>query len=163
MSNFMYGLLSVKIGEQVVGYIEENSFAWNGSEGEITEVYAAQVHSAAVHAIPKKNGTIAPSFDLIEMDYKALALVLGGETIPKDPSSGEVTGWKAPTSLIQVVNAVEIKTDSSHKISIPKALITAYIDGNLNLDSVSKIKVKLKVLQPDTKSAAPYTIETVSG
>lgn len=163
MSKFMYGLLSVKVGEKVLGYIEENSFKWNGAKGESTEIKAAQVHGAPVLAIPKSNGTIAPSFDLIDLDYEALASVLGGETIKTGASSSQkVTGWKAPAKLQQVTAKVEIQTDSSHKIVIKKALVTAYLDGDLSLESVTKIKVELKVLQPDVASDEPFSIEDVT-
>lgn len=159
----MYGLLSVKVGEKVVGYIEENSFKFNGEKGEVTEIKAAQVKGASVLAIPKSNGKISPSFDLIDLDYDALALLLGGEVIKTGASgSQKVTGWKAPSKLINITNKVEIQTDSAHKIVIKKALITAYIDGDLNLDSVAKLKVEVKPLQPDEVGAEPYSIEDVS-
>lgn len=163
MSKFMYGLLSVKVGEKVVGYIEENSFKFNGEKGEVTEIKAAQVKGASVLAIPKSNGKISPSFDLIDLDYDALALLLGGEVIKTGASgSQKTTGWKAPSKLINITNKVEIQTDSAHKIVIKKALITAYIDGDLNLDSVAKLKVEVKPLQPDEVGAEPYSIEDVS-
>lgn len=163
MSKFMYGLLSVKVGEKVVGYIEENSFKFNGEKGEVTEIKAAQVKGASVLAIPKSNGKISPSFDLIDLDYDALALLLGGEVIKTgEDSEQKVTGWKAPSNLINITNKVEIQTDSAHKIVIKKALITAYIDGDLNLDSVAKLKVEVKPLQPDEVGAEPYSIEDVS-
>lgn len=164
MSKFMYGLLSVKIGEKVVGYIEENSFKFNGEKGEVTEIKAAQVKGASVLAIPKSNGKISPSFDLIDLDYEALALLLGGDVIKtgESPRAPRATGWKAPSKLINITNKVEIQTDSAHKIVIKKALITAYIDGDLNLDSVAKLKVEVKPLQPDEVGAEPYSIEDVS-
>lgn len=158
MSNFLYGLLSVKVGGKLLGYIEENSFSFNGSAGEKTEINAAQVHGAPVLVIPKKNGTIAPSFDLIEMDFENVAVVMGGEVVK---TGDKVTGWKAPSKLVQITEPVEIQTDSQHVVKIKKALVSAYIDGDLNLDSVSKIKVETTVMMPDDKSE-PYTIDEVS-
>ncbi len=155
--DFMYGLAEVKVGDTLLGYIEENSFKLNGAKGESTEINAAQVHSAPVLVIPKKNGTIAPSFDLIQMNYANMALVMGGAVT----MTGEkATGWKAPSKLVQIINSVTIKTDSEHQISIKKALVTGYIDGDLNLDSVTKIKMEVKVMMPDD-GTDPYSIDDV--
>ena len=151
----MYGLSEVLVGDKSLGYIEENSFKLNGAKGETTEINAAQVHGAPVLIIPKKNGTIAPTFDLIRLDYANMAAVMGGaiaKTGEKD------TGWKAPSKLVQITDSVKIKTDSEHQISIKKALIIGYIDGDLNLDSVTKIKMEVKVMMPDDGSE-PYSID----
>jgi len=159
--DFMYGLAEVKVGEKTLGYIEENSFKLNGAKGESTEINAAQVHSAPVLIIPKKNGTIAPSFDLIKMNYENMAAVMGG-TVTETGTEGNMkkTGWKAPSKLVQTTDSVTILTDSAHQISIKKALITGYIDGDLNLDSVTKIKMEVKVMMPDDGSE-PYSVDDI--
>jgi len=155
--DFMYGLAEVKVGEVVLGYIEENSFKLNGAKGESTEINAAQVHSAPVLVIPKKNGTIAPTFDLIQMNYANMAAVMGG-TVTK--TAEKATGWKAPSKLVQITDSVTIKTDSEHQISIKKALVSGYIDGDLNLDSVSELKMEVKVMMPDD-GTDPYSIDDI--
>ena len=147
----MYGLAVVKVGEKKLGYIEENSFKLNGAKGEVTKINAAQKHGGPVLVIPKSNGTIAPSFDLIQMDYENMAALMGG-VVKK--TAEKATGWEAPSLTIQ--------TDSSHEINIRKAFISAYIDGDLNLDSVSKVKVEVEVMIPDDGSK-PYSIDDVAG
>ena len=47
-------------------------------------------------------------------------------------------------------------------MKIKKAFVSAYIDGDLNLDSVSKVKVEVEVMIPDDGSE-PYSIEDVAG
>ena len=155
----MYGLAVVKVGENTLGYIEENSFKLNGAKGEVTKINAAKKHGGPVLVIPKSNGTIAPSFDLIQMDYKNMATLMGGEVTK---TKEKATGWKAPSKLVQITSPLTIQTDSSHAINIKKAFISAYIDGDLNLDSVSKVKVETEVMIPDD-GGEPFTIDDVAG
>ena len=110
----MYGLAVVKVGENTLGYIEENSFKLNGAKGEVTK------------------------------------------------TQEKATGWKAPSKLVQITSPLTIQTDSSHAINIKKAFISAYIDGDLNLDSVSKVKVETEVMIPDD-GGEPFTIDDVAG
>lgn len=159
MNDFMYGLAVVKVGEKKLGYIEENSFKLNGAKGEVTKVNAAQKHGGPVLVIPKSNGTIAPSFDLIQMDYENMAALMGGMV---KKTAEKATGWEAPSDLVQITSPLTIQTDSSHEINIRKAFISAYIDGDLNLDSVSKVKVEVEVMIPDDGSK-PYSIDDVAG
>lgn len=91
MNDFMYGLAVVKVGEKKLGYIEENSFKLNGAKGEVTKINAAQKHGGPVLVIPKSNGTIAPSFDLIQMDYENMAALMGG-VVKK--TAEKATGWE---------------------------------------------------------------------
>lgn len=95
MNDFMYGLAVVKVGEKKLGYIEENSFKLNGAKGEVTKINAAQKHGGPVLVIPKSNGTIAPSFDLIQMDYENMAALMGGvvkKTAEKSDGLGSSIG-----------------------------------------------------------------------
>lgn len=155
----MYGLAAVKVDQKLLGYIEENSFKLNGSKGEVTKINAAQVHGGPVLVIPKSNGTIAPTFDMIQMSFENMQTLMGGEL--KKDGTQNIIGWKAPSKLIQITKPVTIQTDSEHEISIKKALISAYIDGDLNLDSVSKVKVEVTVMTPDDNSE-PFEIAEVT-
>ena len=142
----MYGLAAVKLDDLLLGYIEEGSFKLNGAKGEVTEINAAQKHGGPVLVIPKSNGTIAPSFDLIQMDYDNMATLMGGAVVK---TGEQTTGWSAPSALVQTSGKLTIQTDSSHEIVVKKAFVSAYIDGDLSLGSVSKIKVETKALIPD--------------
>lgn len=152
--DFMYGLAELLVNDTSIGYIEDGSFDWGGQKGEVAEIKASQVKSAPVLIIPKSNGTIKPTFDLIQMNYANMVTIMGG----KVKKTGEkVTGWEAPNNLVQTTGVIKIKTDSGHVINIPKGMISAYLAGNLNLDSVSKIKCELGVMA--SEGVAPYTID----
>ncbi|KAA6308138.1 hypothetical protein EZS27_040183, partial [termite gut metagenome] len=70
MSNeFMYGLDRFSLDGEDLGYIEEDSFDWGGTEGEVTPIHAAQVKGVPVLVIPKSNGSQKPTFDLIDLSY----------------------------------------------------------------------------------------------
>lgn len=43
----------------------------------------------------------------------------------------KVTGWTAPSKLVQVTGEAVIDTDSGQRITIPNCLVSAYIGGNL--------------------------------
>lgn len=155
---FLYGLAKFTFLGEEIGYIEESSFDLGGQEGESVEVNAAQVKGAPVLVIPKKNGTINPEFDLIQIDYKNLVKIMGGKI-----KGGEAkpTGWDAPVNLTQVTGEAVIETDSGHKITIPKCQMGAYPTDKLGLDGVAKIHCKLKPMLKD-KNTAPYSIEDVT-
>lgn len=155
--NLMFGLDEFKFNGKSWGFIEEDSFDWGGQEGEVTEIRAAQKKGYPVKIIPKSNGTIKPAFDLIQLSYENLAATMGG-TVKK---TGEnATGWTAPSKLVQVTGEAVIDTDSGQRITIPNCMVSAYIGGNLNLTSVSKIKCKLSIAEP-ADGSAPFTIEDI--
>lgn len=155
--DLMFGLDEFKFDGKSWGFIEEDSFDWGGQEGEVTEIRAAQKKSYPVKIIPKSNGTIKPAFDLIQLSYENLAATMGG-TVKK--TGEKATGWTAPSKLVQVTGEAVIDTDSGQRITIPNCLVSAYIGGNLNLTSVSKIKCKLSIVEP-ADGAAPFTIEDI--
>lgn len=150
----MYGIAEVKFGEKTVGYIEKGSFDWGGSKPESTDIEAEQVPDAPVLSLAQKNGQISPTFNLIQLDYETLQAMLGGELVG---STGNYTGWKAPTSLIQISGAWTIKLVSGQTVSIPNGMIMANLGGKLTMTEVSKLECQLKVLKPSDGSA-PYEI-----
>lgn len=77
----MYGIGAVKFGEKTLGYIEKGSWDWGGSKPEKVDVEAEQVVGAPVLTLVTKNGTIAPTFNLIQLDYENLQLALGGTLV----------------------------------------------------------------------------------
>ena len=91
--------------------------------------------------------------------FENMAALMGG-VVKK--TAEKATGWEAPSDLVQITSPLTIQTDSSHEINIRKAFISAYIDGDLNLDSVSKVKVEVEVMIPDDGSK-PYSIDDVAG
>ena len=152
--NFIYGIAVVKFGANTIGYIEKGSWDWGGTKPETTDVEAEQVPDAPVLVLQQKNGTIAPTFNLIQLDYENLQRVLGGELVG---SSGNYTGWKAPTSLVNLTGAWTIDFVSGQTMTIPNGTILANLGGKLTLTEVSKVECQLKVMKP-ANNAAPYEI-----
>ncbi len=76
--NFMYGIGAVKYKDFTIGYIEKNSFDLGGKKPEAAKIEAEQVQGAPVLVIPQSNGGIAPTFNVIQMNYSNLHKLLGG-------------------------------------------------------------------------------------
>lgn len=150
MKDFLYGLSSFKLNDKLLGYIEKDSFDWGGTEPETVEINAEQVPGVPVLVITQKNGTVEPTFNLIQLDADNMAAVLGGTA-----AKGK---WSAPTTLTQITGKVEITTVSGHVILMPSVTIASNITGKLALSEVAKVQVKLKLQMP-TDGSSPLTID----
>lgn len=156
---FIYGIARVKFGESLIGYIEKGSWDWGGTKPDTTDVEAEQVPDAPVLTLVQKNGQISPTFNLIQLDYKSLQSVLGGTLVK---SGEEVTGWQAPTTLVDISGRLDIDFVSGQTMTIPNGTIIANLGGKLTLTEVSKIECQLKINKP-SDGGAPYEINnTVS-
>lgn len=155
---FIYGIAAVKFNSTLMGYIEKGSWDWGGTKPESTDVEAEQVPDAPVLTLMQKNGQIAPTFNLIQLDYENFKSALGG-TLVETGSEGnkKVTGWKAPTSLVDLHGKWEIDFVSGQTMTIPNGTILANLGGKLTLTEVSKIECQLKVNKPED-GGAPYEI-----
>lgn len=152
--NFIYGIASVKFGNDVIGYIEKGSWDWGGTKPESVDVEAEQVPDAPVLTLLQKNGQIAPTFNLIQLDYENLHRVLGGSLVG---NAGNYTGWKAPESLVEKSGAWTIDFVSGQTMTIPNGTVIANLGGKLTLTEVSKVECQLKVNKP-AGGGAPYEI-----
>lgn len=148
---FAYGVGAVKYKDFVVGYIAKNSFDLGGKKGEVAKIEAEQVPGAPVLVIPQSNGTIAPTFDVIQLDFGNLRNLLGGylhyaadDTEKKDP-----IGWTAPAAAIQLVGPWEIALVSGQSILIPNGTLLSTIGGKLTLTETAKIQCSLEVALPE--------------
>lgn len=151
---FIYGIAQVKFNSKPIGYIEKGSWDWGGTKPEVVDIEAEQVPDAPVLSIPQKNGQISPTFNLIQLDYENMKAVLGGELVG---STGNYTGWKAPSDLVEMRGPLEIDFVSGQTMKIPNGLIMANLGGKLTLTEVSKLECQLKVNKPDD-GGAPYEI-----
>ena len=97
--NFMYGIGAVKYKDFTIGYIEKNSFDLGGKKPEAAKIEAEQVQGAPVLVIPQSNGGIAPTFNVIQMNYSNLHKLLGGSLHYKKEDLEKKTpiGWTAPS------------------------------------------------------------------
>lgn len=152
--NFIYGLGALKFGTKTIGYIEKGSWDWGGTKPESTDIEAEQVPDAPVLTLLQKNGQISPTFNLIQLDYENLQQVLGGTLVG---TAGNYTGWKAPTSLIDLKGQWTIDFVSGQTMTIPNGTILANLGGKLTLTEVTKVECQLKVMKP-SNGGAPYEI-----
>lgn len=160
MKKFIYGIAAVYFAEALIGYIEKGSFDWGGSKPESVDVEAEQVPDAPVLTLLTKNGSISPTFNLIQLDYENLKAVLGGILIGTE---GSYTGWKAPTDLVQLSGKWTIDFVSGQTMTIPNGIILANLGGKLTLTEVSKLECQLKLNKP-SDGGSPYEInDTVDG
>ncbi len=153
--NFLYGIGSLEFNEFVMGYIDKSSFDFGGSKPESVDVDAEQVPDAPVLTLLQKNGQIAPTFNLIQLNYENISAVLGGTLLGSKPN---YTGWEAPSTLVQKSGKWTIKLVSGQIITIPNGTILANLGGKLTLTEVAKIECQLKVNKPEG-GGAPYTIK----
>ena len=152
--NFIYGIGCVKFGDKVIGYIEKGSWDWGGTKPESVDVEAEQVPDAPVFTLLTKNGTISPTFNLIQLNYENLHTVAGGTLVGTE---GAYTGWKAPTDLVEIRDSCTIDFKSGQTMTIPNATILSNLGGKLTLTEVSKMECQLKINKP-TDGSAPYEI-----
>lgn len=160
MKKFIYGIGAVYFAEALVGYIEKDSWDWGGTKPESVDVEAEQVPDAPVLTLLTKNGSISPTFNLIQLDYENLHAMLGGTLVG---TAGAYTGWKAPTDLVQLSGEWTIDFVSGQTMTIPNGTILANLGGKLTLTEVSKLECQLKVNKP-ADGGSPYEInDTVEG
>ena len=160
MKKFIYGIAAVYFAEALVGYIQKDSWDWGGTKPESVDVEAEQVPDAPVLTLLTKNGSISPTFNLIQLDYENLHAMLGGTLVGAE---GAYTGWKAPTDLVQLSGKWTIDFVSGQTMTIPNGTIIANLGGKLTLTEVSKLECQLKVNKP-ADGGSPYEInDTVEG
>lgn len=163
---FIYGIAEVRFKKkggttkEKVGYIEKGSWDWGGSKPESVDVNAEQFPDAPVLTLLQSNGKNAPTFNLIQLDYENLQRALGGTLIKSGSGQdAKVTGWEAPSLLVDLSGEWEIEFASGQTMTIPNATIIANLGGKLTLTEVSKIECQLKINKPEEDRKGPYRIE----
>ena len=158
--NFMYGIGAVKYNDFVIGYIEKGSFDLNGQKPEAAKIEAEQAPGAPVLIIPQSNGSIAPTFNVIQTDYKNLHAMLGGTLhyAKEDNEKKNPIGWTAPQAALLMQGPLELELVSGRSILIPNGTLLSNLGGKLTLTEVSKLECQLKVNKPEEPDTAPYEI-----
>lgn len=156
---FIFGVAQVKFATgagvpEEIGYIESESFDLGGQAGEMVEVNAAQVKGSPVFVIPKKNGSIKPKFELIQINYNKLVILMGGSV---QGTALAPTGWNAPSELVKISGHLQVVTDSGHLLDIPNGQIMAYPGDKINLSGVVKVYCEVTPMLP-TGGGSPYSI-----
>ena len=140
--NFMYGLGAVKYNDFVIGYIEKGSFDLNGQKPEAAKIEAEQAPGAPVLIIPQSNGSIAPTFNVIQTDYKNMHVLLGGTLhyAKEDSQKKNPTGWTAPQAALLMQGHFELALVSGRSILIPNGTLLSNLGGKLTLTETAKIE-----------------------
>ncbi len=157
--NFMYGLGAVKYKDFVVGYIEPGSFDMGGVKPESTKINAEQVPGTPVLIIPQSNGSIAPTFNVIQLNYENLHKLLGGSLHYKKEDTEKKTpvGWTAPTSTVLMDGPWELSLVSGQSVLIPNGTLLSNLAGKLTITETAKIECTLEVAMPEDGSQ-PYGV-----
>lgn len=157
--NFMYGLGAVKYKDFVVGYIEPGSFDMGGVKPESTKINAEQVPGTPVLIIPQSNGSIAPTFNVIQLNYENLHKLLGGSLHYKKEDTEKKTpvGWTAPTSAVLMDGPWELSLVSGQSVLIPNGTLLSNLAGKLTITETAKIECTLEVAMPEDGSQ-PYGV-----
>ena len=158
-NKFMYGVGEVIYNGFTIGYIEKGSIDLGGSKGEVTKIEAEQKPGTPVLVIPQSNGTISPTFNLIQLDYENLNSVLGGylHYASNDLEKTTPIGWSAPENIMVLTGAWQIKLVSGQSLLIPNALLQADLEGTLTLTETAKIACQIEPMMPDD-GGQPYGI-----
>lgn len=157
--NFMYGIGAVKYKGFTVGYIEKNSFDLGGVKPEAAKIEAEQVPGTPVLVIPQSNGSIAPKFNVIQLNYANLHKLLGGALHYKagDTEKKESIGWSAPAAIILMEGPWELALVSGQSVLIPNGTLLSNLGGKLTLTETSKIECTLELAMP-IEGGQPYGI-----
>lgn len=155
----MYGIGAVKYKDFVVGYIAKDSFDMGGVKPEATKIEAAQVPGVPVLVIPQSNGSIAPKFDVIQLDYENLHNLLGGTLHYKqgDTTKTAPVGWTAPTEAMVMSGPWRLDLVSGQSVLIPNATLLSDLGGKLTMTETSKIECELEVAAPED-GGKPYGV-----
>ena len=155
----MYGLGAVKYNDFVLGYIVKGSFDLNGQKPEAAKIEAEQAPGAPVLIIPQSNGSIAPTFNVIQTDYKNMHVLLGGTLhyAKEDSQKKNPTGWTAPQAALLMQGPFELALVSGRSILIPNGTLLSNLGGKLTLTETAKIECTLEVTMPEDGSQ-PYGV-----
>ena len=108
---------------------------------------------------PQSNGGIAPTFNVIQMNYSNLHKLLGGSLHYKKEDLEKKTpiGWTAPSEVLVMQGPWELSLVSGQSVLIPNATLLSNPAGKLTLTETSKIEVTLEVAMPEDGSQ-PYGV-----
>ena len=155
--NFMYGIGAVKYNDFVIGYIEKGSFDLNGQKPEAAKIEAEQAPGSPVLIIPQSNGSIAPTFNVIQTDYKNLHAMLGGTLhyAKEDYEKKAPIGWTAPQAALLMQGPFELELVSGRSILIPNGTLLSNLCRMWTLTETAMIACSVEAALPEA-GAQPY-------
>jgi hypothetical protein len=145
MAVYVFGITSVKYGVAATGSVMPSGGALtllpNTVKGSVTieedaagvaEFYVDQ-QSAPVRVVQTELGKVNAKMQFYDMTFATIAAIKGGV--------GNATGY-APATGFQLINlALEIQTDSGHKVQFYNAYIEAHITGGGSRDKMFALEM----------------------
>lgn len=123
-----------------IGNISDEGIEWGGDSAEYVKLWAAQVRSAPVKKIKKKDGTNILKFTLIELLPQNC----------KDVMGGTVTGdrWDAPADTVSLTGPLKILAGTGQTIDIKSMTLDGLVRGKIGGDSALGIECELEMTKP---------------
>ncbi|MBT0707362.1 hypothetical protein INE91_01149 [Phocaeicola vulgatus] len=108
---------------------------WGGQKPESAKIVGGAGAGNPVLIIPQSNGSIAPTFNVIQLNYENLHSLLGGTMHYKEEDSEKKTPmcWTAPTAAVLLTGPWEIALVSGQSILIPNGTLLSNLGGKLTL------------------------------
>jgi hypothetical protein len=127
-----------------LGYTYENTAQMQQEDGTTTDLNVEELDTPL--ATITKPGKLNFNFSIADPDVDTLAEIFGG--------TATSTTWSAPDSSPELELSVVITPRQGLKFEIPRAKITAKMNGTFSKESLFLVEVSCTVLQP-TKSGEP--------
>ncbi|MDR2652263.1 MAG: hypothetical protein LBC68_08115 [Prevotellaceae bacterium] len=128
-----------------LGYTYQDTCTMTMDDPETTDFIAEEVDDPVVSI--SRAGKINFNFSIMNADVNVLQKLLGG-TITGDPSEGEPEVWNAPASIPAIEQSIKITPNQGLQFSIPRAKVTAKINGSFSKTNIFLIEVACTVLIP---------------
>lgn len=137
----IYGVNDLIFKGKTLGYISEDGLTPAGESPSKTNIWAAQKRDAPVKILTSTPGTIAWTFNLIDLKGESLKDVIGGEV--------DENGIYTPEADSKELEGVfDIKTADGSTIRFFNATLSANFSQNLNMSGVLAMACQLNVMKP---------------
>jgi hypothetical protein len=136
-----------------LGYTYQDTCSMTMEDPETTDFIAEEVDDPVVSI--SRAGKINFNFSIMNPDLTTLQALLGGTVTGEEGS--EV--WNAPATIPVIEKSIKITPNQGLQFSIPRAKITAKINGSFSKTNMFLIEVACTVLQP-TKTGVSKLMAT---
>lgn len=120
-----------------------------------TEFFAEEVDDPVL--VSKKAGAITFAFDLMNPSPEVLQKLIGGK-ISKSEGSQENDKWEAPEVVQDIELSIRITPKQGFIFEIPRASISANLNGNFAASSLLLLHVEAKVLAPTKQDTSKMSL-----
>lgn len=132
-----------------IGVISDDGIDWGGDSAEYIKLWGAQVRTAPVKKIKKKDGTNVLKFKLIELLAQNCADVMGGTV------NGE--RWDAPADSVSLTGPLKIVAGTGQTIEIKSMTLDGLVRGTLGGDDALGIECEMEMVKP-ADGGSPFSI-----